>query len=314
MKKFLASGSLWLMAGGTAMAVLMVSAGYVVQRAWVGGGGSRATSASFDNLASLGQPAAGSIVSSGSYRLRAGFIQAFTVNASTNTNCYIANPALDTVCSIVGPSGLITVTVPGGALVQVATITLSLPLTYPAGSSPMGDFAATGRGVQVDLGPPAMPSKPIRIDFTYQDTDAPSGVEERLRLGAYDAGRTQWNPLPGRQNTTTNVLTVFPRDFGTFQLLELQPAPDIENPIIAPNPFRPSQGHTRMIFGRLPEDASVEIFTLSGERVRRLEVGGGGQASWDVTNDSGEKVVSGSYLVVIRRESSNVVRTIAVER
>ncbi|TKJ41183.1 hypothetical protein CEE37_05830 [candidate division LCP-89 bacterium B3_LCP] len=82
------------------------------------------------------------------------------------------------------------------------------------------------------------------------------------------------------------------------------------NVVVYPNPFKPHSGlgHTGINFGhpndatkRLTVPATVEIYTIAGEKVRTLkepETDGNadGVINWDVTNDSGEKVVSGVYI------------------
>jgi len=66
-----------------------------------------------------------------------------------------------------------------------------------------------------------------------------------------------------------------------------------------PNPFNPS---TTIVFS-LPEEssASVEVFNIAGQRVRRLfsgEIGCGvHEMSWDGMDDDGEPVTSGVYFV-----------------
>ncbi len=68
-----------------------------------------------------------------------------------------------------------------------------------------------------------------------------------------------------------------------------------------PVPFVPSQGHTEIVFTRLPTRATIEIFTLAGELVKRLEhdASGTDRLSWyPVANENGNPVASGVYMWV----------------
>lgn len=73
-----------------------------------------------------------------------------------------------------------------------------------------------------------------------------------------------------------------------------------------PNPYHPSEAvGGKLKCGILPEGSEWCIFTLSGERVARLE-GRGGRAEWDGKAPSGQRVVPGLYLYTIRRDSKTL--------
>ncbi|TKJ41182.1 hypothetical protein CEE37_05825 [candidate division LCP-89 bacterium B3_LCP] len=92
---------------------------------------------------------------------------------------------------------------------------------------------------------------------------------------------------------------------------------NLNDVVVYPNPYKPHSGlgHTGISFGhptdatkRLTVPATVEIYTIAGEKVRTLkepESDGdpNGIIEWDVTNDSGEDVVSGIYLYRISNPS-----------
>jgi hypothetical protein len=73
-----------------------------------------------------------------------------------------------------------------------------------------------------------------------------------------------------------------------------------------PNPFVPSRGPTTVAF-YLPEpaDVTLEVYSMMGRLVtrllngRRLETGLHQDVSWDGSNDLGERVLSGVYLMVL---------------
>lgn len=304
----------WATSAVSAFAALLVSASYIIQRVWVGGGGNRATSASYQNTASVGQGIAGNIVSGGAFRLRGGFIQPTGVVASTGSVCAISDPNVETVCTIAGPYGLITVTVPAAAVSTSGTIALSLPITFTTATAPLSSATALNRGVSAVLTSGLSLRKPLRIDFPYQDSEAPSGDETRLRLAFFDSPHGVWGPVPGRQDTGGNQLTIFSMTDGVFQLMEISPSSDIDQVRVGPNPLRPGLGHRQMVFSNLPAGTSVKIFTQSGELVRSLWVDAGGQSAWDGVNNDGDKVVSGVYFAVLEQGGSHRLMSVAVER
>ncbi|PIU19122.1 MAG: hypothetical protein COT18_09085 [Elusimicrobia bacterium CG08_land_8_20_14_0_20_59_10] len=71
-----------------------------------------------------------------------------------------------------------------------------------------------------------------------------------------------------------------------------------------PVPFKPSAGHTSIIFTALTRLASVRIYTISGELVRSLEKNDLGETlEWDVKNSQGRNVASGVYIFTVKSGS-----------
>jgi len=77
------------------------------------------------------------------------------------------------------------------------------------------------------------------------------------------------------------------------------PSVDLSRVQVYPNPWR-SDKHTGKIitFNNLPANSRVKIFTTSGHLARDLGTVSG-QVTWDLANDSGNKVASGIYVYLI---------------
>jgi len=73
----------------------------------------------------------------------------------------------------------------------------------------------------------------------------------------------------------------------------MQPAPITVR--VFPDPFRASRGDKSVNFDMMPANTTVKLFTVSGRWVKTLQAPAGA-ASWDLTNDAGDKVASGLYL------------------
>lgn len=83
------------------------------------------------------------------------------------------------------------------------------------------------------------------------------------------------------------------------------PQLDVSHAHVYPNPCELAKGCNGVTFTRLTLRASINIFTVSGEKVRTLEKNSNiDSAGWDLRNEFGSRVASGLYLYVIKGEGS----------
>ena len=78
-----------------------------------------------------------------------------------------------------------------------------------------------------------------------------------------------------------------------------QPLSPNELPSICvyPNPFRPSNGDTRIVFGGLKEhQTTIYIYNINGELIKTLQHEGPEIPEWDGCNEYGQPVASGIYI------------------
>jgi flagellar hook assembly protein FlgD len=65
----------------------------------------------------------------------------------------------------------------------------------------------------------------------------------------------------------------------------------------------------------LTKDATIEIFSLAGERVKKVEVESGSlSATWDGRQEDGKEIAGGMYIYVVRNDRDKVVGKIVVVR
>lgn len=75
---------------------------------------------------------------------------------------------------------------------------------------------------------------------------------------------------------------------------------------IYPNPVRTSLGHDKVTFENLTSNVMIRIFKTNGDLVREINATDtNGKATWDLTNDSGNKIASGIYIFLITNESGD---------
>ena len=83
---------------------------------------------------------------------------------------------------------------------------------------------------------------------------------------------------------------------------------DLSGVKVYPNPWRSDKHAGKSVtFANLPERPLVKLFTVGRHKVRGLNETGG-QAPWDLTNDSGDKVASGIYVYLITDGQGNKVK------
>lgn len=93
------------------------------------------------------------------------------------------------------------------------------------------------------------------------------------------------------------------------------PQADMDTAHVYPNPCMSSRGCTGVTFTRLTLRATINIFTISGEKVITVEKNNNiDSVGWDLRNEAGSKVASGLYLYVIKGEGSTKKGKIVVVR
>jgi subtilisin family serine protease len=73
-------------------------------------------------------------------------------------------------------------------------------------------------------------------------------------------------------------------------------ASDLTGLIVYPNPVETAAGHSYVTFEALTEEVTIQIFTVSGQLVRKEEISGQYSWDWDLKNTDGEKVARGVYI------------------
>lgn len=78
---------------------------------------------------------------------------------------------------------------------------------------------------------------------------------------------------------------------------------------VYPNPWRSDKhaAHPRVTFEGLTLGATIKIFAVSGHKVTELHTDGP-TATWDLTNESGDRVGSGVYLYVVTNTQGGKVK------
>lgn len=118
--------------------------------------------------------------------------------------------------------------------------------------------------------------------------------------GSSSGGSVLHNYTVGQPNTTMSGGT-FTLKPGALAAANMATS-FLDNAHAFPTPFKPSLGHDRITFSQLPTIATINIYTISGERVIGLTKNDGSTDKliwYPVTNLQGSSLASGLYIFVI---------------
>ncbi|GAH76185.1 unnamed protein product, partial [marine sediment metagenome] len=79
----------------------------------------------------------------------------------------------------------------------------------------------------------------------------------------------------------------------------VSPSSDLTGLIVYPNPFRPGVGHTRITFAALTKQATIRIFNMAGQLVKKQDVSGQYSWDWDGKNMDGDELARDIYIWVV---------------
>ena len=88
---------------------------------------------------------------------------------------------------------------------------------------------------------------------------------------------------------------------------------DLNDIVVYPQPLRP--GQRELIFAKLPKDAEIDIFNLSGIKICSLrDAPQYGGIRWDLRDDNGSAVMSGIYFYEVRANGQKKLGKIVITR
>lgn len=139
-------------------------------------------------------------------------------------------------------------------------------------------------------------------------------LARNLRLFVLSDNR--WLPLPSRSSVSRQmVITESARQFGIYRLLA--PAElNLEDVFVYPNPVQFGEfedGTKSLKFRNIPLGSVIEIYTVSGEKIREIEAKKT-EVTWDGRKGNGDLVTSGLYIYRVRIVGKEKFGKIAVIR
>ena len=92
---------------------------------------------------------------------------------------------------------------------------------------------------------------------------------------------------------------------------------DLSKAIVYPNPVRPNEHHAgKVFFANLPTDASISIYSITGELIEQLTVTAAdqGKKEWYLLNNAAAELASGIYIYVLESNGQRKTGKLAVIR
>ena len=235
-----------------------------------------------------------------------------TVSVSSVTTAVSAGAGATVV--YYAPAGAVTATIPPGAFAVNVNVTMSTPTSFPSAVSNAGSLTGTGVGVQIDLDQVVQPRLPVSLSVGYRDSDILGLDARRLLLARFDPGQNTWVPLVSSPDPGGSRVTALVDHFSAFQIMQGSPSDSVDDAKAFPNPMRPALGQNSMTFVRLPANARIRIYTLTGALIKDLRADATGMASWDGANQAGTRVASGVYFVYAQGNGKRRTLKVAVQR
>ena len=164
--------------------------------------------------------------------------------------------------------------VPPGTFTQCVTLQIVIPGedSFPNAPSSGTPLKGTGIGIQVQAvnNPSVEPLHPITLTVPFNQSAMTFNRRDQLVLARYDDVHNTWIMLPSSVDPIQNSVTAQTDHLSLYQIMVALPVADLSGVRTYPNPFRPSLGHSGIHFANLPTDATIEIYTLTGEKVQSL--------------------------------------------
>ena len=222
---------------------------------------------------------------------------------STATAELIINPA----------TGEIKLDIPAGTFSQTVSVTLSTA-AVPVSHNPTIKVGNICLDITDSLNLQPNHSITLIIHYDPAAIAALGLVESKLAIFRYDPLHDQWLSVPFTLDTTNHIITANISHFSTFVLVQVVSVPGLPSVKIYPNPFNPNTSTSGMTVANLTSSAVIKIYNISGELIRTLNYNGGGQAVWDGTNETGNKVASGIYIIFINSSDGSKTFKVAIEK
>ena len=145
-------------------------------------------------------------------------------------------------------------------------------------------------------------------DTTGQGSIMHEGLTKKIVSVPDPEGWGQINPYPTLESPKGS--TIHESNF-VIAIPGYIPAADLDNITVVPNPyivnshFNETEYKKRLRFTQLPEQCTITIYTVTGEKVREIdhESSSDGNEWWDLRSYNNQEVAPGLYIYVVETPS-----------
>ncbi|MDD5658301.1 MAG: T9SS type A sorting domain-containing protein, partial [Elusimicrobia bacterium] len=192
-----------------------------------------------------------------------------------------------------------------------------------ANSNQVAALTPFGSSVGIELSAEGLqPSPPwcVALVVGYDPDQVPLGQDPKtLRLFRYDTAAGQWTlESSSKVDVSGRTLTACLSHFSLLAPFFITASADLSSVQVFPQPWEIGDvaspyWASALQFTKMPAEALVRIFTVTGELVSRGTAVGGAY-SWDGSNRFGHQAASGTYLVTIESGGQTQVRRVVIIR
>jgi hypothetical protein len=155
------------------------------------------------------------------------------------------------------------------------------------------------------------PAQPIRVEprlhvvsYAVQDTFVTIQLDPSTRVGPW--GINYFVHIEDLRTLDGRPLN----ELFNFRVTAIE---TLDQVTVFPQPFHPDQDD-RVVFGGLPPQCTVRLYSLDGVIVREMEHNDTGGVTWDGMNSQGVRVAAGIYLYVVETATERQVGKMAIVR
>jgi len=183
-----------------------------------------------------------------------------------------------------------------------AKVTDSYQYPLAGGGRDFNIYNATGVRLTDDF------AAPVEIELPYTDNDndgivdgsSPPVKVETLAVYYLNETSKSWEKLPSsRLNTLEKKVIANVSHFSYYAIMGAA-VTGLGDSYAYPVPWRTGDNSDKITFGKsLPQLCVITVYTISGQKVRGMDVSGSLTYDWDVKTEGGSPVASGVYIYVV---------------
>lgn len=207
---------------------------------------------------------------------------------------------------------LTEVTISSGALSQtIDRVVVNLNPPLPVFGPLPGLVSIKARDISLESQTKVLNSV-VTLVIPYEDKNKDGIIdgsvleEKNLEVWSYEETTGKWKKEENvKVDTANKKVEIKTKHLSLFTLFASTVRPDLKEVKVYPNPYKPSKGHTKIIFAKLSANSTIKIFNLAGEFVWEKENITTGSEEWLAVNKDNEPVASGIYIYLITDRAGN---------
>lgn len=177
------------------------------------------------------------------------------------------------------------------------------------GETPQGSViqGALGNAITLTL------SYPDDNNDGIVDATSPGVPAKDLALYFLDETLGEFRKIPTQVDTSAKTLTASLSHFSIYAVMGTL-STTVNNFQVRPNPWNTAVDPKPVILDFLPDDARIDVYMVTGQKVRTLYGNGQSAITWDGTDDSGQPLASAVYILRLEGTGGSKIEKLTIIR